>query len=609
MAIPLIINGQTFQYPETGDPSWGLAATSWAAAVTSGMLQKAGGTFTLLADVDFGANFGVKSLYYKTRTASPASAGQFRLAKTDVISWHNNAGGGNLDLGIDGSDDLTFNGAVVGKIVSVTDTNSIDLTLSSGVLSADLILSAASATSGFFKATASIETDGLLVQAQIAATAQTGFLSSTDWNTFNGKQDAGSYITALTGDVTASGPGSVAATIANNAVTNAKAAQMAAHTFKGNNTGSTADALDLSATQLTAELNVMTGDSGSGGLKGLVPAQVAGDATKFLSGAGTWTSPAGSGDVVGPASAVGDNIVSFNSTTGKLIKDSGKAAASVVVGPSSATDGAVVLYDGTTGKLIKDSTKPYTQIYLQNTVQVANVRGSEGSGTTTLTITDNPSQVFNLSAGRTVKLPTTSVLAGQIYTIANPNAFLLTIQASDASAVAKSFGTVIQIMALSNTPVANTDWTVVGVAIMDQNWHSYTPTFTSFGTVSGVDFRYKRIGNEIEIRGNFASGTPAAAAAYLTLPSGFNIDTTVIGVSSTNKFGSYFNLTPGSADMYASNSAGAWVYDSGAGATKFLFSRGYISGTYQPINASAIVTSGDVFDVFIQCPIAEWANS
>ena len=41
-----------------------------------------------------------------------------------------------------------------------------------------------------------------------------GALSSADWDTFNGKQASGNYITALTGDVTASGPGSVAATLA-----------------------------------------------------------------------------------------------------------------------------------------------------------------------------------------------------------------------------------------------------------------------------------------------------------------------------------------------------------------------------------------------------------
>lgn len=41
-----------------------------------------------------------------------------------------------------------------------------------------------------------------------------GCLSAADWTTFNNKQPAGNYITALTGDVTASGPGSAAATLA-----------------------------------------------------------------------------------------------------------------------------------------------------------------------------------------------------------------------------------------------------------------------------------------------------------------------------------------------------------------------------------------------------------
>ncbi|QDK39003.1 tail fiber domain-containing protein [Bdellovibrio sp. NC01] len=47
-----------------------------------------------------------------------------------------------------------------------------------------------------------------------ATTSTNGYLSSADWNTFNNKQAAGNYITALTGDITASGPGSAAATVA-----------------------------------------------------------------------------------------------------------------------------------------------------------------------------------------------------------------------------------------------------------------------------------------------------------------------------------------------------------------------------------------------------------
>ena len=54
-----------------------------------------------------------------------------------------------------------------------------------------------------------------------ATSVSSGYLLNTDWILFNGKQTAGNYVTALTGDVTASGPaggGSAAATITNSAV-------------------------------------------------------------------------------------------------------------------------------------------------------------------------------------------------------------------------------------------------------------------------------------------------------------------------------------------------------------------------------------------------------
>jgi hypothetical protein len=54
-----------------------------------------------------------------------------------------------------------------------------------------------------------------------------------------------------------------------------------------------------------------------------------GSTTTFLRGDGTFTTPGGSGDVVGPASAVTANIATFNGTTGKLIQDGGTTIAAL----------------------------------------------------------------------------------------------------------------------------------------------------------------------------------------------------------------------------------------------------------------------------------------
>lgn len=89
--------------------------------------------------------------------------------------------------------------------------------------------------------------------------------------------------------------------IANNAVTNAKAAQMATLTIKGNNTGGTTNALDLSVAQVNAILPVFTST-----LNGLVPLS-GGGTTNFLRADGTWAAPPSSAGTVTSVSVVSAN--------------------------------------------------------------------------------------------------------------------------------------------------------------------------------------------------------------------------------------------------------------------------------------------------------------
>jgi hypothetical protein len=132
--------------------------------------------------------------------------------------------------------------------------------------------------------------------------------------------NSGDQTITLTGDVTGSGTGSFAATIATNAVTNAKMATMPGSTLKGNNTGTAATPVDLTAAQ------VLT-------LLGLATVATSGSASDLSSG----TLPAGrmpahTGDVTSTAGTVGLTITANAVTNAKAAQ----MAASTIKGNNTA---------------------------------------------------------------------------------------------------------------------------------------------------------------------------------------------------------------------------------------------------------------------------------
>lgn len=113
MATTVTYVGNQYSVPAYNDTGYAQGAgnlSSYLVALATGSLTLSGGTFTLTADANFGASFGLVALYYKSVSANIASAGVVRLSNTDLIEWRNNANSGNDTLGVDTSDQLSYTG-------------------------------------------------------------------------------------------------------------------------------------------------------------------------------------------------------------------------------------------------------------------------------------------------------------------------------------------------------------------------------------------------------------------------------------------------------------------------------------------------------------------
>lgn len=112
------------------------------------------------------------------------------------------------------------------------------------------------------------------------------------------------------------------------------------------------------------------------------------------------------------------------------------------------------------------------------------VRATEGAGTTTLTVLDVRPQMFDLTANHTVKLPTTGIFKGDVWTMSNPNAFTLFVQASDASDITYLYGQEAVLVSLIDTPVSASDWKIRYETFMDANLISRSVVHTGSGSAS-----------------------------------------------------------------------------------------------------------------------------
>ena len=139
------------------------------------------------------------------------------------------------------------------------------------------------------------------------------------------------------------------------------------------------------------------------------------------------------------------------------------------------------------------------------------------------------------------------------------------------------------------------------------DWVSYTPTITGWGTVSVEGFRWRRVGDTMEVIGAFTSGSSTATLAIVDIPSGYSIDhtkQTLNGSNGNSNCGFYMrgevsSTYHGGGLMTISTSTNGIYFDFGS------FSGG--SGdALVAFNASSIGSSGNVMTLNFKVPIQGW---
>lgn len=364
--------------------------------------------------------------------------------------------------------------------------------------------------------------------------------------------------------------------IADNQVTNPKLAQIATQTIKGRTTGGTGNVEDLTSAQATAILATMVGDSGSGGTKGLAPAPVTGDASKFLRGDATYQSIVAVSNINYIANANAESGTSgwstyadaaanipVNGTGGTATGLTFSASASsplrgsdsflMAQANSTSLQGKGVSYDFTVDSA--DLSKPLVVSFDYNASST--FISSDGStplndGTTSANAGNSDIEVFiyDITNGVLVFVSPQVITAkgnnnfsfkGNFQTNANSSSYRLIFHVASTSANATGWNFKFDNVFVGPDSVSH------GPAITD--WVKYTPVFTGL-TVSTNNVYSRRVGDTLEVQGRITVTAESGATATIQL--GYN------GVSG-NVFQDNAKVQAYSLIGHAANAAGASV--------------------------------------------------
>lgn len=148
--------------------------------------------------------------------------------------------------------------------------------------------------------------------------------------------------------------------------------------------------------------------------------------------------------------------------------------------------------------------------------------------------------------------------------------------------------------------------TVTNISGPFTNWVAYTPTLTGFGTATNIDFYWKRIGDSIQIRGYFLTGTVQAVGASFTLPGSLVIDQSRSphGTLLTAIAGTYWWMA---ASSWQAVGVGALFFDGSSSSSAIFFNITPSSTAFTKSNGANVSGSNNGMAVEATVPISGWS--
>lgn len=178
--------------------------------------------------------------------------------------------------------------------------------------------------------------------------------------------------------------------------------------------------------------------------------------------------------------SLANSIVNADVNTGAAIAYSKLNLASSIVNADVAAAAAISFSKlaalSSTNILVGNSSNVASSVPMTGAMRINNtglttimhgMRASEGGGTSTLTIANTPHQTFDLTSDYTVVMPTTGVVAGDVWRLDNRNASsnvaskALTIQSSGLNEIATIDKGYVVLLALQSAPTTAAHWFII----------------------------------------------------------------------------------------------------------------------------------------------------